>query len=114
MDLQTVLEAEKAQPWDASGKEKSNMTHTKLSLNPWGSMKNRSDYMSDCKDSAGTHNWQLQNYQHNRQTHAAEYHQKESWQPKADVKGNWETSVSENPQISEMQQTHRKVAYGLE
>ena len=75
------------------------MTHTKLGLNPWGGIKKRSNDMSHCKDGAGACNWQLQNDDHNHKMHGAEYHQEESQKPKADMKGDWETSVSENLQI---------------
>src|SRR5882724_6627946 len=84
--------------WNASGKEKSNRTHTNLGLNLWGGMKNRSNDMLNCKDGTGTHDWQSQNDDCNHQLCAAEYHQEESQFPKADMKGNQEILVSEDLQ----------------
>src|SRR5882724_3176006 len=86
---------ELSQSWNASGKEKSNRTRTKLGLNSWGGMKKGSNDTSNSKDGTGTCDWQSQNDDYNHQPYASEYHQEESQFPKADMKVNWEILVSE-------------------
>ena len=99
---------ELSQSLKASGKEESNRTHTKLGLYLWGGMKNGSDDMSNCKDGTGTCNWQSQNDDFNHQPHAAEYHQEESWFPKADMKGDQKILVSEDLQTKNCNRLNNK------
>src|SRR5882672_4762515 len=90
--------AELSQPSDALGKEKSNSTHNKINHNPQGNIKNQSNDKLDCKQGVGTCNWQLQDEECEQEPHAAKHHQEEGQLPKADVKGDWETWMSENLQ----------------
>jgi len=60
-----MLEVEKAQPLDALGKEKADVTHIRCNLNPQDARKVKADDESDY-ESVGAHNWQSQNEQ---QTH---------------------------------------------
>src|SRR5882724_11421113 len=64
------LEAEKTQPSDTSGKEKSNITHTKHRLNPQDGTEDRADDKSGPKGNAGAHDRQSQVEEHEHEPRA--------------------------------------------
>jgi len=96
MDLQTMLEA-KAQPLDALGKEKADMTHIRPNLNPQDTIKVKSDDKSDYK-SAGACNRQSQDDKCRYKLHVVEDHEEKGQFPKADVESNWKAWMSNNLQ----------------
>jgi len=102
------LEAEKTQPSDTSGKEKSNITHTKHRLNLRDGMEDRADDKSGPKGNAGAHDRQSQVEEHEHEPRATEYHQEEGRFPKVDAKGHWENLVSENLQSKKYNTDSRK------